>query len=72
MDATKILEENPQADCSQLGLAVYALTPCGNCRASAAKLLCNRKVAPPWLTEECRFDSEEDTRKLVTEPIHTE
>jgi hypothetical protein len=67
MDVTDILEENPKADCSQLGTLVYALTPCGNCRYSAAKVLCNRNVAPPWLAEECRFDSEEDTRKLFTE-----
>ena len=65
MDIIKILEKNDTADCSQLGVAVYALTPCGNCRGSAARLLHNRKVAPSWLIEECRFDSEEDTRKLI-------
>jgi hypothetical protein len=66
MDAAKILKENPQADCSKLGMVVYALTPCGNCRGSAAQLLHDRRVAPSWLIEECRFDSEADTRKLVT------
>lgn len=67
-DAVNICKENDQADCSQLGLVAYALQPCGMCRGSAAELLHQRKVAPAWLTEECRFDSEEDTRKLVTEP----
>lgn len=67
-DATKILEENTKADCSQLGVAAYVLIPCSFCRHFAAKLLRDRQVAPPWLTEECRFDSEPDTRKLFIEP----
>lgn len=71
-DAIKVCQENEQADCSQLGVVAYALQPCGMCRGWAADVLQKRKVAPPWLTEECRFDSEEDTRKLATEPIHTE
>ncbi len=28
----EVLDKNPQADCSQLGLVCYALSPCGNCR----------------------------------------
>lgn len=67
-DATKILEENPKADCSQLGVVAYALIPCSFCRHFAAKLLRDRQVAPSWLIEECRFDSEPDTRKLFVEP----
>ena len=66
--ATKILEENPKADCSQVGVAAYALIPCSFCRYCAAKLLRDRQVAPAWLVEECRFDSEPDTRKLFVEP----
>lgn len=68
MDAAKILGANPQADCSKLGMVVYVLTPCGNCRGSAARLLHNRRVAPSCLIEECQFDSEPDTRKLFIEP----
>ena len=67
-DATKILEENPNADCSQLGVATYALIPCSFCRHYAAKLLRDRQVAPAWLIEECRFDVEPDTQKLFSEP----
>jgi hypothetical protein len=67
-DATKILEENPNADCSQLGVAVYALIPCAFCRHFAAKVLRDRQVAPSWLIEECRFDSEPDTRNLFATP----
>jgi hypothetical protein len=68
MDATKVLEENGQADCSTLGLVTYALNPCSSCRYFAARLLRDRHVAPDWLREECRFDSESDARKLFTEP----
>jgi hypothetical protein len=67
-DATKILEENPNADCSHLGVAAYALIPCSFCRYCAAKLLRDRHVAPVWLIEECRFDSKSDTQKLFLGP----
>jgi hypothetical protein len=66
-DATKILEENPTADCLQLGLAAYALIPCSFCRYFAAKLLRDRQVAPAWLMEECQYDCEPDARKLFVE-----
>ena len=67
-DATKILEENSKADCSQLAVAAYAQIPCSFCRHFAAKLLRDRQVAPAWLIEECRFDTEPDTQKLFIEP----
>ena len=57
MDVIKVLENNPEADCSRLGVIAYASTPCENCRFHAARLLLDRHVAPGWLTEECRFDS---------------
>jgi hypothetical protein len=65
MDIIEILEKNPQADCSWLGLVTYASTPCENCRHDAARLLHSRRVAPAWLTEECRYDSAVETRKLA-------
>jgi hypothetical protein len=67
MDVIKVLEKNPDADCSRLGIIAYASTPCENCRADAARLLHRRRVAPSWLTEECRFDSSEECRGLVGE-----
>lgn len=65
MDAVKVCEENPHAECSRLGVMAYALTPCGCCRHEAAKLLHSRGVAPSWLTEECRFDSDCETRRFA-------
>lgn len=64
MDVVKVLEKNEEADCSHLGVAAYALTPCENCRGDAARLLYNRHAAPRWLIEECRYDSNEGSRKL--------
>ena len=32
IDVFDVLEENPHADCFQLGIVAYALTPCPNCR----------------------------------------
>jgi hypothetical protein len=65
LDAIKVLEKNPEADCSRLGVITYALTPCENCRFYAARLLLNQHVAPEWLKAECRHDSSEDCRALA-------
>ncbi len=67
MDAIKVLDANPEADCSQLGVIAYASTLCELCRFSAARLLIGRHVAPAWLAEECRFDSNEQCRELVAQ-----
>ena len=64
MDVIKILENNPDADCSQLGVVAYASTPCESCRFDSVRLLHDRHVAPGWLIEECRFDSGEKSREL--------
>jgi hypothetical protein len=64
MDIVKMLEANPEADCSRLGIIAYALTPCTNCRSDAARLLHRRHVAPEWLTEECRYDVSQECREL--------
>jgi hypothetical protein len=65
MAVVKVFENNAQADCSQLGLICYALTPCDNCRFYAARILFRHEATPEWLAEECRHDSAEDTRNLV-------
>jgi hypothetical protein len=64
MDLTKVLEQNESADCLRLGQIIYFHTPCESCRFYAAKLLNDRQVAPEWLTDECRLDSNEDCRSL--------
>lgn len=66
MDVIKVLEANPDADCTQLGVIAYASTPCENCRADAARLLYRQHVAPRWLSLECPFDSSEECRELAT------
>jgi hypothetical protein len=65
MDVTKVLEKNPEADCSRLGVIAYALTPCENCRYSATRLLYQRQAAPQWLQQECRYDSAKECRELI-------
>jgi hypothetical protein len=66
MDIAKILEKNPEADCSRLGLLGYALNPCEHCRFCAARLLLKQQATPQWLVEECKQDSSEECRKLFT------
>ena len=65
MDLKTVLRENPSPACRDLALIGYEATPCGGCRYDAVKLLVNQYVAPAWLLDECRFDSESDTRDLV-------
>ncbi len=65
MDVIKILQTNAQADAAQLGVVAYATTPCGHCREKSVRLLLDRHVAPGWLLDECRNDSNENIRALV-------
>ena len=67
MDVIKVLEANPDADCSRLGIIAYASTPCENCRSTRPACSDRQHVAPGWLIEECRFDSSEESRELVAE-----
>ncbi|QDV36411.1 hypothetical protein [Tautonia plasticadhaerens] len=65
MEVVDVLESNPEADGSRLGVVAYAETPCGNCRADAARLLLRQGVVPSWLAEELRHDACEECRELV-------
>jgi hypothetical protein len=65
MEVSKVLEENPEADCSQWGVVCYALTPCESCRFATVRLLFDRHAAPEWLADECRYDSCADCRELA-------
>ncbi len=65
MDVFKVLEKNPEADCSRLGVIGYTFTPCENCRLDAVRLLLSQQVLPKWLREECLSDSNKECRELV-------
>jgi hypothetical protein len=67
MDVIKLLEADPEADPSALGLIVYACTPCENCRRDAAHILYDSSLAPRWLIDECRFDSSRECQPLVAD-----
>lgn len=67
-DVIRLLESNPEADASRLGVVCYASTPCQSCRCDAAKLLLDQRVAPDWLVQECKLDCEEDCRALSVSP----
>jgi hypothetical protein len=64
-DLLDVLEENPDADASQLGVIAYYQTPSEISRFRAVNVLVGRSAAPGWLREECRDDSGEDCRALV-------
>lgn len=62
-----VLEENPEADASRLGLVIYASTSCAVCRSGAAEILKQRQVVPEWLISEIRYDSYEACRTVFEE-----
>ena len=49
-------------------LWTYENSPCPYCRGKSVELMIRRNIATETLLEECRDDSYEKTRKLVTEP----
>lgn len=57
MDLGGILEKNPSADTSDLGVVVYALTPCENCRWHALRSMNRQQAIPAWMREEIRHDA---------------
>lgn len=65
MSVLEFLEKRSEADFSKLALVAYASTPCCFCRNKAATLLIDRKAAPTWMLDECKYDCDEATRKLV-------
>lgn len=60
-----LLQINPDADPSSLGLVLYTLNPCTNCRGAAVEILLDRGVAPAWLRTECRHDADQEIRERV-------
>lgn len=64
-DLLDVLTENSEADCSQLAVIAYFQMPCEICRFKAVKLLVGQHVAPQWMIEECRHDSDTGCRALV-------
>lgn len=68
----EMLEENEEADPSALGLIIYANTPCQQCRVRAVRLLRDRTTLPDWMPDECRYDAEEECRKLFNETSETD
>jgi hypothetical protein len=65
LDALKVVESQPEAECSPLGLLVYGESTCSQCRSFAVELLVDDGVAPAWLIEESRFDASSYCRKLA-------
>ena len=66
-DINDFLAGNDESDCSRLGVIAYIATPCQICRRQTVGLLTQDRVAPAWLVEECRHDSDEDCQELAFE-----
>ena len=62
-----LLAENDVAkgECEAALLEIYRRTPCSLCRGDAVSRLAREGLVPAWMAEECHFDADPDTTKLV-------
>jgi hypothetical protein len=61
LQVEQLMLENPEADCYGLAMRAYRINPCGHCRHTVVELIIDGG-APDWFLDECRADSEPDTR----------
>ncbi|MGB0954041.1 MAG: hypothetical protein ACPG31_12540 [Planctomycetota bacterium] len=59
------MEENPAFHDIRIAIYCYEYNPCMHCREGIVELMQEWETLPDWIAEECRFDAEEDVRKLV-------
>ncbi|MCG3129450.1 MAG: hypothetical protein FLDDKLPJ_00177 [Phycisphaerae bacterium] len=64
-DVLDVFGDNPVPESANCLLFTYQHTPCSNCRHSAVRLLLLANIAPVWVIEECRYDSDQATRNLI-------
>lgn len=72
MDLLRIFETNRSDDAKASMLFVYERTPCASCRQDSVKVMHVLGVLPASVADECRYDSEEETRALVGASTNTE
>ncbi len=65
MAVLAVLEKNPEADATTLGVAAYRNSPCGECRRAVVALMQARPLLPRWMQEECENDAVPEIRQLV-------
>lgn len=63
----ELLVRAPAPEAKELLLTLYERGPCAQCRLKVATHLVALGALPAHLTEECRFDANEDVRALVAE-----
>jgi hypothetical protein len=61
-DLVDVFEDRPVPEATRLLLFAYEHGPCGICRDQAVEVIESGDSVPPWLAEECRFDSMEPLR----------
>lgn len=65
MELRQIMENNPGPHAIPTLLAIYENGCCAMCRSSVVDLLIELRAVPDWMIEECRHDSEGDTRESI-------
>jgi hypothetical protein len=63
-----VLQENSGARGARSLLTIYEQTPCSFCRYYAVDMLKGAKQVPNWMREECRWDADPRTRKVLEPP----
>lgn len=64
-----ICERNRRGQIVDLLTWVYEMTPCGNCRYRAVKLMADTHVLSDDIRAECLCDADEDTRQMAREAL---
>lgn len=55
----------PLDECCSLLLRLYEEDPCSYCRNGVVEKLAEMGGVPDWMAEECQFDAEPDTAKVI-------
>jgi hypothetical protein len=64
--AVRVFQANPQAPALACLLKIYENCRCSLCREGAVKIMVDRRIIPPAILEECKYDSLEGTREIAS------
>ncbi|MGD0138458.1 MAG: hypothetical protein ABSD28_06240 [Tepidisphaeraceae bacterium] len=64
--AVNVFKANPQAPALPSLLKIYEECRCSLCRKGAVTIMLERRIIPPPILEECKYDSYECTRQIAS------
>jgi len=70
LDVLRLVEANPQPSFAGALMQIYEEGYCTMCRHGVLKLLADIGPLPPSVIEECHYDADKETRKVMQEARH--